>query len=220
MSEQIRIVVADDHPLFREGVVRSLGEAGDFDVVAEAGTGPEAVAYCKDVLPDVVLLDVSMPGGGIEAAAAISRSCPAVSIAMLTVSEQDADLLAAMKAGARGYVLKGVASHELARILRDIAAGQSYVSPSLAARVLSTMREDDEAKKRDDPMDTLTHREEEILELVAKGLSNREVGAALGLQEKTVKHYMTNILGKLHVRNRVEAALVAKERQLADPDRG
>ena len=220
MSEQIRIVVADDHPLFREGVVRSLGEAGDFDVVAEAGTGPEAVAYCKDVLPDVVLLDVSMPGGGIEAAAAISRSCPAVSIAMLTVSEQDADLLAAMKAGARGYVLKGVASHELARILRDIAAGQSYVSPSLAARVLSAMREDDEAKKRDDPMDTLTHREEEILELVAKGLSNREVGAALGLQEKTVKHYMTNILGKLHVRNRVEAALVAKERQLADPDRG
>lgn len=201
MKDPIRIIVADDHPLFREGVVRSLGEAGDFDVVAETGSGPEAVELCTQVMPDVALLDISMPGGGIEAASLISRRCPAVSIAMLTVSEQDSDLLSAMKAGARGYVLKGVASDELARILRDIAAGQSYVSPSLAARVLSAMREDDEKKHAVDPIDTLTHREEEILRLVSKGLSNREVGAELGLQEKTIKHYMTNILGKLHVRN-------------------
>lgn len=210
MTDLIRTVIADDHPLFREGVVRSLSEAGGFDIVAEAGAASEAIELCTQLLPDVVLLDVSMPGGGIEAATQISRQCPAVFISMLTVSEQDADLLAAMKAGARGYILKGVASDELVRIVREIAAGQSYVSPSLAARVLSAMREDRDGSREQDPLDSLTRREEEILSLVAQGKSNREVGQALGLQEKTVKHYMTNILGKLHVRNRVEAALMAK----------
>ncbi len=207
MTDPIRIVVADDHPLFREGVVRSLAEAGGFEVVAEVGSGPEAVAAVGEHMPDLALLDISMPGGGVEAAGEINRCFPAVAIAMLTVSERDADLLASMKAGARGYILKGVGAEELARVLRDVASGQSYVSPDLAARVLSAMRGGGAGR---DPLDALTRREEQILSLVARGFSNKEVGAELNLQEKTVKHYMTNILQKLQVRNRVEAAIVAR----------
>jgi len=209
MTDPIRIVVADDHPLFREGVVRSLTESGDFDVVAEAGSASEAIAAVADLMPDIVLLDVSMPGGGINAARDIDSRCPAVGIAMLTVSEKDSDLLTAMKFGARGYILKGVSADELARILCEIGAGQSYVSPSLAARVLSAMRNDAQEAAAANPLDQLTNREEQILSLVAEGQSNREVGEKLKLQEKTVKHYMTNILQKLHARNRVEAALIA-----------
>lgn len=210
MTDRIRIVVADDHPLFRGGVVRTLVESGRFEVVAEAGTAEDAVAEVSRHLPDVVLLDVSMPGSGLTAAEAVGARFPAVGIVLLTVSEEDDDLLAALKAGARGYVLKGVSADELVDVLVRVADGASYVSPALAARVLSAMqsrRRDSEASRE---MVELSAREEEILRLVATGLSNKEVAARLALQEKTVKHYMTNILAKLQVRNRVEATLKAR----------
>lgn len=210
MDNRIRIVIADDHPLFRGGVVRTLEERPDIQVVGECGSADEAVALVDHMLPDLVLLDISMPGSGLAAANQIGRNFPAVKIVMLTVSEEDDDVLAAIKAGARGYVLKGISANELVDLLRSVALGGSYVSPSLAARLLVAMKDTD-ARRAKDPISELSKREEQILRLVAQGRSNKEIGRELDLQEKTVKHYMTNILQKLQVRNRVEAALLARE---------
>lgn len=210
MTDLVRIVVADDHPLFRGGVVRTLLEDGGFEVLAEAGTAADAIAETERHLPDVVLLDISMPGSGLVAAAAIGRRFPAVGIVMLTVSEADDDLLEALRAGARGYVLKGVGARDLVTVLTNVAHGASYVSPSLAARVLAAMQERSQ-KPAEPATEGLSGREEEILSLLATGLSNKEIGRELNIQEKTVKHYMTNILQKLQVRNRVEAALKARD---------
>ena len=205
------IVWADDHPLFREGVARTLAAEDDFDVVGEASDADEAVVMVKNLLPDIVILDISMPGSGIEAARQISRSCPVVKIIMLTVSEQDDDVVSALQVGARGYILKGIGGKELVRIVRTIHQGESYVSPDLAKRLLIAMRESDVAVEDSDTFSDLSAREEQILKGVARGLSNKEIGIELSLQEKTIKHYMTNILQKLHVKNRVQAALIAKE---------
>jgi len=206
-----RIVIADDHPLYREGVARSLVESGRFDVVGEAATGQEAVAMVARLAPDLALLDISMPDGGIAALRQITLLPRPPRVAMLTVSEEDDDVMQALKAGASGYVLKGVGSRELVQILTDLAEGGTYVAPSLAMKVLTAMNAPRRAKEKD-PIDALTKREEDILRLVAEGKSNKEVGIVLDLQEKTVKHYMTTILQKLHVRNRTEAALIARDR--------
>ena len=143
-----------------------------------------------------------MPGDGLVAARRIAENAPQVNIVMLTASEADDDIMAALRGGAKGYVLKGVGSATLTEILQGIAKGESYVSPSLAARLLMEMRNREAGDTPEDPLSTLTRREEEILRLVADGLSNKEVGLKLDLQEKTVKHHMTRILNKLHVRNR------------------
>ena len=205
----ITLIVADDHPIFREGLVQSLSETGEFDVVATGASAEEAVALARKYSPDVALLDLSMPGNGITAAKEIVADKLAKHVAMLTVSEDDTDVTNALQVGAIGYVLKGVSAEELRRILKGIAKGEAHVSPRLAAQVLKIMQAPQ--KKMHNPIDDLTKREEEILRLVATGQSNREVAGALMLQEKTVKHYMTVILSKLHARNRVEAALIAHE---------
>lgn len=210
MTDRIQIIVADDHPLLRGGVVLSLQEHGGFDVLAQVGTADEAVAAVEAHLPDLALLDISMPGSGLVAAAEIARRFPAVALVMLTVSEADDDLMAALKAGARGYVLKGVSASQLIEVLLSVSEGASYVSPSLAARVLATMQSRSVPGAQAASED-LTPREVAILRLVATGLSNKEIARALDLQEKTIKHYMTNILQKLQVRNRVEAALKARD---------
>lgn len=207
MSDAIRVGIADDHPMFRAGVVSSLGEEDDIDIVAEAGDADEALRLARTELPDVMILDIAMPGGGLIAAREIATACPATRIVMLTVSEDEDDLLAAVKAGASGYVLKGAGAGELAAVIRSVNAGEVYVAPALAWGMLRELQ-----APRTSPYDELTEREREVLELVAEGLSNSEVGERLGLAEKTIKHYMTNILGKLQVRSRVEAALlVARE---------
>ena len=217
MTSKIRIALFDDHPLMREGVVQTLDCAGDFEVIGEGATANDAVRVAQDELPDVILLDISMPGGGIEAAQDISNVCPFIRIVMLTVSEDEADVIAAIRAGAHGYILKGVSGPEFLRTLRAIHSGEDYVSPGLAARLLADFKEVKSTK----PADTnllagLTLREEQILELVAQGLRNKEVGEKLDLSEKTVKHYVTNILQKLQVRNRVEAAMVVQRRSGQD----
>jgi two-component system, NarL family, nitrate/nitrite response regulator NarL len=212
MTESVTVLIADDHPLFRGGVARSLHEAGGIEVVAECGDADAAVAAAADHLPHVALLDISMPGNGIVAAERIGRDYPAVRIVMLTVSEHDDDLMRALKAGAVGYVLKGVSADALADVVRMVRMGGSYISPGLAGRVLTAMGA---GKVRIsgavDPVSDLTARELQILRLVARGASNREVADVLNLKEATVKFYMTNILQKLQVRNRVEAALLARE---------
>ncbi|HXE48510.1 MAG TPA: response regulator transcription factor [Ramlibacter sp.] len=207
MAESIRILVADDHPLFREGVVHSLASEPDLAVVGQAASGEEALRMARDLLPDVVLLDIGMPGwGGIVTAEKITIACPAARIMMLTVMEDEDKLLASFKAGARAYVLKGVSAHDLARVVRSVAQGEVYVTPSLAAGILVTLSR---GHAPQDPLGELTERESEILNLVVRGLTNREIGDRLHLSEKTIKHYITNILEKLHVRSRVEAAMLA-----------
>ena len=207
MPETMRILVADDHPLFREGVVHSLTAETDFNVVGQASSGEDALRMARDLLPDVVLLDIGMPGwGGIVAAEKITTACPATRIVMLTVLEDEDKLLASFKAGARAYVLKGVSAHELANVVRSVANGEVYVTPSLAAGILVTLSQ---GRSPHDPLEGLTERESEILKLVGRGLTNREIGEQFHLSEKTIKHYITNILQKLHVRSRVEAAMLA-----------
>ncbi|AXI41677.1 response regulator transcription factor [Sulfitobacter sp. SK011] len=205
----IRIILADDHPIFRDGLVHSIEETGDFEVVGVGGSADDAVALAAEHTPDIALLDLSMPGGGIAAAAQISQSGTARAVAMLTVSEDSEDVTAAMQAGATGYVLKGVSATELRNILTRIAAGEAHVSPGLAAQMLRIMQNGKPAERQ--PIDDLTKREEDILKGVATGKSNKEIGLDLSIQEKTVKHYMTIILSKLQARNRVEAALIAQK---------
>lgn len=212
MSDKIHVVIADDHTLMREGLAGIISGNDDFEVVGQAGTMQEAVQLARDLLPDIILLDIDMPGGGLEAARIVAEECPVTRIVILTSSEEDDHLIGALKIGARAYVLKGVAARELLRILRAVSAGESYVPPMLAASLLLEMREaQSQQKQATSPLDELTPREREILESLAAGLSNKEIGEKLFLSEKTVKHYMTNILQKLQVRNRVEAALLAQK---------
>lgn len=197
--------------MFRAGVVQTLRAEPDIEIVGEATTAAEAERLAVELLPDVMLLDITIPGGGLNAARTITASSPVTKIIMLTASEAEEDVLTALKAGARGYILKGVSGHDLIKIVRDVYAGEAYVTPTLAASLLSEMQSGGRGQPPiASPLDELTDREHQILEQVAAGLSNREIAQQLFLSEKTVKHYMTNILQKLQVRNRVEAALLAQ----------
>ena len=210
MVDKMHVVIVDDHPLFRQGVVETLHSASDIEVVAEGNSAAEAVNLACDLLPDILLLDIGIPGSGLSAAQAVSERCPVTKIVMLTVSEEEDHLLEALRAGAR-YVLKGVSGRELITILRTVWAGEVYITPALAASLLVEMTGPQAGTRLSASLiDDLTDREHQILELVANGLSNKEIGQQLYLSEKTVKHYMTNILQKLQVRNRVEAALLAQ----------
>ena len=212
MSDKIHIVIADDHTLFREGLAGIIDGTEDFEVVGQGGSAQEAVQLARDLLPDIILLDIDMPGSGLEAARIVADELPVTRIVVLTSSEEDDHLIGALKIGARAYILKGVAARELIRILRAVWAGESYVPPILAASLLLEMREaGTQQKQSPSPLDELTPRERQILEGLAAGLSNKEIAEQLFLSEKTVKHYMTNILQKLQVRNRVEAALLAQK---------
>ncbi|HEX2755441.1 MAG TPA: response regulator transcription factor [Candidatus Limnocylindrales bacterium] len=205
MTRAIRILIVDDHPLLLDGLVATLSADEEIEVVGTAGDAASAVRAAREHQPDLVLLDVAMPGGGIEAARQIGPASPSTRVVMLTSSENEDDLLAAMEAGAKGYVLKGVAGRELRIILKSVHRGEVYVAPGLAYAMIKGLTR----PRQHDPLEELTTREREVLELVAGGLSNAEIGGRLGLAEKTVKHYMTAILGKLEVGSRVEAALLA-----------
>lgn len=212
-QNKIRLVIIDDHILFRDGLATIIGAEQDIEVVGQGGNANEAIQLAKELHPDIILLDIDMPGGGLEAAREINAHCPGTHIAMLTASEEDDHLIAALKTSTRAYILKGVSSRELLRILRAVAAGESYVPPELAASLLLELhkQESHPHKAPLDPIDELTERERQILEGLASGLSNKEIGQNLFLSEKTVKHYITIVLQKLQVRNRVEAALLAQK---------
>ncbi len=206
----VKIAVVDDHPLFREGVTRSLGEIEGLEMVGEGGSKDDAIRIVREICPDVMLMDISMPGNGLDAIAEALDICPALKIVMLTVSEASDDIAKAIKLGAKGYVLKGVGSRALADVVTTVAAGESYVSPALSAKLIAGLSAPAETEKPD-PLAELTEREQEVLTLVASGLSNKRVARELDLHEKTVKHHMTRILSKLKVSNRTEAALTLRD---------
>lgn len=208
-----RILIVDDHPIFRQGLIMALAEAADLVICGEGASADEAIAGTAALDPDVLLLDLSMPGGGLAALRAIRATNTAVRIAVLTASEDHDDVMTALQAGAQGYILKGLDSRTLIDAVREVARGQGYVAPGLAARILADLSRETgpapgEPGARTRLLAQLTPREEQVLRLVAAGCSNKEIAHRNAMQEKTVKHHMTRILQKLHVRNRTEAAML------------
>ena len=201
-SERLKVLVVDDSPLFRQGLASLLGSRPDMQVVGEAGDGFEALEKARDTVPDIVLMDIIMPGcDGLEATRMIKQEMPHVQIVILTVSESEENLFEAIKLGARGYLLKDVGAEELLRVLRGLSRGETYVAPGIAARILQ------EFARPSRTSDALSGREQEVLKLVTEGLSNKEIARSLGISPSTAKNHLRNIMEKLHVRNRVEAAI-------------
>ena len=213
MLQTIRIAVVDDHPLFREGVTQTFCNSEGLDLVAMGASCDDAVQIVRQEGPDIILLDIQLPGGGIEAAQLITGLSCNTKIIMLTASENVQDVSAALEAGAHGYVLKGISGVDLVRTVRAVQNGDIYVTPALAARMLKSIHRRPASSQPEAAMFVLTPREEDILECVAVGQTNKEIAIRLKISEKTVKHYMTTIMHKLQVRNRVEAALKARQRK-------
>ncbi len=209
----IRVAVVDDHPIFREGAAYCIERSGGFEVVAHGGSADDAVRIAREIRPDLILLDINMPGNGIEATRAIALCHPQIKTIILTASESEDHVAAALEAGARGYIVKGVGVADLVRTIRAVHTGESYVSPGLAARLLTQMQKKRMQGKSEEAQPDLTAREDEILGHVSNGLTNKEIANHLNISEKTVKHYMTNIMQKLQVRNRVEAVMTSRVRR-------
>jgi DNA-binding NarL/FixJ family response regulator len=210
MANPIRTAIVDDHPLFREGVAKLLARTPGMEIVADGSTAADAIKIARQLMPDVMLLDLKLPDDGAAAASTIASEHPGVRIVILTASDLDSDVAAMLQLGVHGYLLKGCTGQEIIRAVQRVYAGEFYVTPSLAARLLTEMSTP--APKADDGAEELSSREEIILAQVSKGLTNKEIARALNLREKTVKHYMTNIMQKLGVRNRLEAVLMGQKR--------
>ena len=214
----IRVLVVDDHSLVRKGVVDTLAAEEGLDVVGEASNGEEGVAWAKELTPDVVLMDLHMPVlGGVEATQQIGDQLPDVHVMILTVSDKEADLLEAMRAGAKGYVLKDATSDELVRAVLHIAEGGVLVSPSMASGLLSQISAPS-AGPAAEADSLLRPREKEVLQLVAEGATNKEIAAALIISENTVKTHMRNIMERLHLNKRSQAAAYATRTGIYRPE--
>jgi DNA-binding NarL/FixJ family response regulator len=213
--QQIQVLVADDHALFREGMNALLAATPDISVVGEAASGEEAITLSRELDPDVVLMDINMPGvSGIEATRAILQFNPQTGIIMVTMLEDDASVFAAMRAGARGYVLKGAHHDELLSAIRAVAQGQALFGPGIARRMANFFRALSEKQYRQFPEQAfpeLTDREREVLELIAQGLKNPEIAERLFVSPKTVRNHISNIFSKLQVADRAEAIIQARE---------
>jgi len=212
MPRKIRIVIVDDHPMVRRGVSETLSEEADFELVAVGESADDAIELANDKRPDLILLDIALAGGGIEAAQKIAKDHPDIKLVMLTVREDQLTVRAALRAGARGYLAKGIDGPELVDAVRKIHSGQNYVTPTLAAQLLAEADQLAAAAVPAAPKQTarLTEREQQIMTLLSDGLSNQEIGKKLGLTENTIKHYITPLLQKIGARNRTEAALIAR----------
>ena len=206
----IRVLVADDHRLFRDGLRALLNSVPDLEVVGEAGDGEEVVAKAAAVQPDVILMDLQLPGlNGVEATRRILRSQPSVNVLVLTMFEDTDTVLAAMRAGARGYILKDTDEEALLRSVRAVASGEALFGPGVAERLMRYLAEATPSAERA-AFPELTDREREVLWLLAQGLSNQEVAGRMGISLKTARNHVSNILGRLQVADRTEAVARAR----------
>ena len=213
----IRVLLVDDHPLFRKGLASLLAGEKGFKVVGEAQSGVEALNKAKDLKPDLVLMDIYMPGGnGLEATRQIKEALPSVKVVILTVSEEDKNLFEAIKCGAHGYLLKKIEPRNLFEMLRGVFRGEAPISRAAAAKILREFAEQAQRGPREVPEDKLSPKEQEVLQFLTEGLTNKEIGNKLGITENTVKNHLKNILDKLHLENRVQAATFALQRKLTE----
>lgn len=221
MTQSVRILIADDHTLFRQGLKQVLELEPDLKVICEVASGDEAVRQAEVLRPDVVVLDVSMPGGGLEACAKIKERRPEMGVVILTMHEDQEYLMKALRSGANSYMVKDVDSSNLAEAIRAAKEGRPYMHPKLAGLALMEMARGGPAQKEkrsaDDP--GLTDRELEVLRLVGQGASNREIAASLFISEKTAKNHMTHIFEKIGVSDRTQAALYAIRNGLVTLDK-
>jgi len=215
MSDQIRVLIADDHTLIREGLQAVLAQEPDISIVGHAASGADALALAKELAPDVILMDVRMPGmDGVEATRRIKAEVPGAKVVILTVYQDDEYLFNAVKAGAVGYILKDVSPEQLVHAVRLASRGESLIDPALAARVLAEFSKLSTNGERTQQGATgvyaaLTPREMQVLNLVAQGKSNKEIARELCIEEKTVKNHMSNIFAKLQVNDRTQALIYA-----------
>ena len=218
-QDKLRVIIADDHALFRRGLEMVLDNEDDLHVVGEADDGQQAVERAKELMPDVVLMDVRMPRrSGIEATQRIKEDLPHVKVIMLTNSDDEADLYDAIKAGASGYLLKEISSEEVADSIRSVVQGHSRISPAMAAKLLNEFQSMSKRTDERQPLapPRLTDRELQVLRLVAKGLGNRDIAQQLFISENTVKNHIRNILEKLQLHSRMEAVIYAVREKLLD----
>jgi DNA-binding NarL/FixJ family response regulator len=209
--EAIRILIADDHPLFRDGLHGLLDSVPGAEVVGEAATGAEAIARAAALQPDVVLMDIKMPDlNGVEATREIVHTSPHIGVLVVTMYEDDDFVFAAMRAGARGYVLKGANQTEMLRAIRAVANGEVIFGPAIAARVIAFLSAPHPAAPRR-VFPELTERETEVLSLIARGIANEEIADLLSLSLKTVRNHVSNIFSKLQVADRAQAVIRARE---------
>lgn len=209
-DEQIRVLIADDHPLLRQGLRQVLELSGDVAVVGEAVNGRQCLELARQVRPDVVLMDVNMPEmNGLEVARAIKGEMPGVAVVILTVHDAEDYLVEAVQAGVEGYVLKDAESSAVLEAVRSCSRGQSYLQPQLAGRLMTGMRRREKERTDERPLDVLTEREFDVLKLLAEGTSNRDIGERLYISEKTVKNHTNSIFRKMGVSDRTQAVLEA-----------
>jgi DNA-binding NarL/FixJ family response regulator len=209
--DKLRVLLADDHPLFRKGLRGLLATVPEVEVVGEAASGPEAVALAAELRPDLVLMDLQMPGGsGLDAIRAILAANPMARLLVITLFADDDSVFAALSAGARGYVLKDAHEDEIVRALRAVAHGEAIFSPAIAARVMRYFASPPAAVPRD-VFPTLTEREREILNRIAQGHNNAAIAQQLSLSQKTISNYVSSIFGKLQVADRAQAIVRARE---------
>jgi DNA-binding NarL/FixJ family response regulator len=221
--EKIRVLLADDHSLFREGLANILNAQADFEVVGEAGDGLEVLVKARELAPDLIVMDVGMPGcDGVEATQKIKEELPDATIVMLTVRDEDEKLFEAIKCGAQGYLLKSIRSRDLVALLRGAVRGEAAITPALGGRMLEEFRRLGQQAYRfpDEETAALTQREQDVLGLVAEGATDKEIAEALSISIHTVKSHMRNILAKLHLGHRHEAALYALREGLITPPKG
>lgn len=213
----IKVLIVDDHALLREGLIKILSLENDLEIIGEASDGEEAIILARRLIPDIILMDINMPGiNGIEATKIIKAELPQIGIIALTIHDDEEYIFELVRVGVSGYVLKDIQPERLVAAIKDVAQGKSVIHPDITAKLLGEFNRLSERKARPSSFDDLTMRELDVLELIAKGMANRDIAQSLFISEKTVKNHVTNIFRKLSVEDRTQAALYAIKNKLVN----